>query len=153
MTKTVIEVEGLKELTKRMQAYPVELHKAMSTTTSAALLVLWENVPPYPPAPANSTYDRTGTLGRTLGSGTGGGVAGEPDIFTVKPLGKTDYEGKFGTRLDYAEHVIGDGTQAKVHQGVWWTMRTIAEKAAGKIGRLVDTLGEKMAAFLEGKGL
>lgn len=150
---TVIEVTGLDELIERMQRYPVEMHKAQALTTSAALIVLWENVPPYPKQPGEgSEYQRTGTLGRTLGSGEAGGTVGNPDIFTVKPIGSRGYEGKFGTRLSYAQYVIGDTTQA-AHMGYWWQMKDIAAKSAAKIGRLFNELGEKMARFLEGRGL
>jgi hypothetical protein len=135
-----------------MKQYPLEMHKAQALTVSAALITLWENVPPYPRAPQSSEYVRTGTLGRTLGSSEGGGNAGEPDIFNVKPLGANGYEGKFGTRLEYAQYVIGDTTQA-AHLGYWWQMKDIANKSAEKIGRLFNELGEKMARFLEGKGV
>jgi hypothetical protein len=156
----LIEVKGLNELMARMQKYPVELHKGMSLTVSSSLLVLWENVPPYPPPPEDSQYARTGTLGKSLGSDISGGAGSEPDIYSVRPLGATGYEGKFGSRLSYASYVIGDayklgadnnGTQARQHQGRWWTMKTIATKSAEKINRLWNQLGEKMARFLEGK--
>lgn len=150
MTETVIEVKGLKELLARMQKYPVESAKAQALTMSAALITLWENVPPYPPAPPSSAYDRTGTLGKTLGVGESGGVSGNPDIYTVKPLGG-GFEGRFGTKLSYAEYVIGDDTQAAVHQGRWWTMQVVANKASEKIVRLFNTLAEKLARFLDGK--
>ena len=148
---TQIEVKGLQPLIARMQKYPKELQKVMEITTKAALLVFWENVPPYPEKTERGSYDRTGTLGRSLGVGEGGGKAGEPSIFTVKPIGTSGYEGKFGTNLGYAPYVIGDGTQAKVHQGRWWTMKTIAEKSAAKIAKVFNTAGEKLAAFLAGK--
>src|SRR5689334_22027280 len=106
---------GLTELIARMQAYPEKLAQAMRTTMDASLLVLWESVPPYPPQPDNSAYERTGTLGRTLGSGSGGGAGStEPEIYEVKAVGSAGgYEGHFGTNLDYAPYVIGDDTQAK----------------------------------------
>ncbi len=147
---SLIEIHGLTELIDRMKRYPVELHKSLATTMSAALIALWEAVPPYPAQPANSTYDRTGTLGKSLGSDIGGGSTGEPDIFTVRPLGSMDYEGRFGSRLDYAEYVIGEGQSAS--NSHWWKLSSVAKKAAEKINRLWQTLGDKLAAFLEGKG-
>jgi hypothetical protein len=146
----LVEVRGLEELLTRMKRYPLEMHKALATTMSAALIAVWEAVPPYPPPPADSTYVRTGTLGKSLGSGLSGGSAGEPDIFTVRPVGSMDYEGKFGTRLEYAEFVIGENQAAS--NSHWWNIRTVAGRAAEKIGKLFNTLGEKLAAFLEGKG-
>lgn len=147
----LIEVKGLDELIARMKAYPAELKRSLGITVTSALIVLWENVPPYPAPPPDSTYERTGTLGRSLGSGEGGGSLGDPEVFSVRALG-SGFEGKFGTNLDYAPYVIGDGTQAQAHQGRWYTIRTISEKSAEKITRLFDTLGEKLAKFLEGKG-
>lgn len=146
----LIETKGLDELIDRMKRYPAELHKALSLTMSSALIALWESVPPYPPPPEDSTYKRTGTLGKSLGADVGGGSLGEPDIFTVKPLGD-GYVGTFGSNLDYAPQVIGDTTQSP-RMSHWWTIKVISERAAEKIGRLFNALGEKLAQFLEGKG-
>jgi hypothetical protein len=146
-----IEIRGLKELIERMQKYPRELQQSVGVTMDAAMLALHENVPPYPPPPGDSSYDRTGTLGRTLGSSEGGGRSGTPDVYEVREMGST-WEGHFGTNLDYAPHVIGDDTQAWMHQGRWWTIKTVADKATDKINRMFGTLAEKLAKFLEGKG-
>lgn len=147
---SVIEVRGLKELQERMKRYPEKLKAAMEATTEAALYVLWEKVPSYPPPPETSTYVRTGTLGRTLGSDAGGGkTSGEPDVFEVRDMSGT-VEGHFGTNLEYAPYVIGDETQAG-QNAHWWTMNKVAEAAAEKIKSLFATLAEKLAAFLEGK--
>lgn len=150
MARSLIEVIGLNELLERMKKYPLEMVKGIALTMSASLITLWENVPPYPPPPPNSKYDRTGTLGRSLGSNEGGGVGEEPSVFTIRKLG-SGFEGRFGTNLDYAPYVIGDDTQAEIHSGRWWNLRFVANKASEKINRLWQTLGDKMAAFLEGK--
>lgn len=149
MTTPIIEVRGLRELIKRMQAFPQQMEAAAKTTMDAALLTLWENVPEYPDPPQNSTYRRTGTLGRTLGSSEAGGKGGKPDVYLTRKLGGGNIEGRFGTKLEYAPYVIGDDTQADVHKGRWWTMKTIAENASEKIERLFNTLADKLAAFLE----
>ena len=148
MTDSPIEIRGLDEIIKRMKAYPQKLTDSVRVTMTAALLALWENVPPYAPEPEDSTYVRTGTLGRTLGSGMEGGQAGQPDVFYVREMG-SEWEAHFGTNLEYAPYVIGDDTQAAVHQGRWWTIRTVAEKASAKIDSLFETLVNKLAAFLE----
>jgi hypothetical protein len=148
---SAIEIRGLKELIERMQKYPRELKESVGVTMDAAMLALHENVPPYAAEPDASTYDRTATLGRTLGSSEGGGRSGTPDVYEVREMGST-WEGHFGTNLDYAPHVIGDDDQAWMHQGRWWIMKAIADKATDKINRMFETLAEKLAKFLEGKG-
>lgn len=146
-----VEIKGLKELIDSMRRYPLELAKTTTVAMAASLNTLWENVPPYPRPPEGSKYRRTGTLGRTLGSGQAGGTSGEPDIYTVKQLGAGNVQGVFGTSLDYSSYVIGDTQQAAVHQGRWWTMKTIAEKSAEKINKIWQSVGDKLAAFLERK--
>lgn len=148
---TQIEVRGLKELQARMKQFPEQLNAAQEKTMEASLLTLWENVPPYPRISFNSSYRRTGTLGRSLGSSEGGGKGGKPSIYETKKLG-SGYEGRFGTDLSYAQYVIGDTTQA-AHMGYWWQMKDIAAKAETKIVRLWQTLADKLAKFLDGKGL
>src|SRR5512139_2858170 len=146
-----IEIKGLDELIRRMQQYPDKLKRSMELTMKAAMLALWENVPPYPPEPENSTYTRQGILGKTLGSSMAGGKgSNEPDIYEVKPMG-SGYEGRFGTKLEYAPFVIGDETQSR-RMSHWWKIGSIATRAAGKIESLFKTLGDNLASFLDGKG-
>lgn len=148
-----IEVKGLTELIDRMKAFPLELARVGALAMSASLNVLWENVPPYPPPPDGSRYVRTGTLGKSLGSSPSGGASGgSPSIYKVQKLGDGGFEGTFGTNLSYAEHVISDTNQAAVHAGRWWTIKTIAEKAAAKIESVWQAVAVKLAAFLEKKG-
>ena len=149
---TGITVKGLDELLAKMRAFPDKLNAAIKSKMDDALLVLWENVPAYPPEPEDSSYTRTGTLGRTLGSSEGGGKGGAyPDIYEVHPLGSASgYEGRFGTNLDYAPYVVDPEEQAAVHRGRWWTMTTIAEKAHDKIVAVFQGLADEIRKFLEG---
>lgn len=147
----IATIEGLDPLIKQMEAYPVELTKTVAIGMSASLNTYWENVPPYPAPPANSKYRRTGTLGKSLGSGMGGGAVGEPSIYRIKKLGAGNFEGAFGSNLEYAPYVIGDTAQAEVHQGRWWTMETIAKKANDKVMDIWSMVMEKLARFLERK--
>jgi hypothetical protein len=147
-----IEVEGLKELLARMTAYPMELVKVGAVAMSASLNTLWEKVPPYPQQDGMSNYRRTGLLGRSLGSSMQGGASGgSPSVYNIKQLGEGNFEGVFGTNLDYAEFVIGEN-QAGMHSSNWWNIKTIAERAADKIERIWQTVGDKLAAFLDKKG-
>lgn len=137
------------DLIRRMGNYPHRLDQAMKKTTEAGLLVVWEHVPSYPDRPG-SRYERTGQLGRSLGVGQNGGTLGVPDIFTVKKHGSTEWHGDFGSNLDYAQDVVGEFGQKPIHKGIWWTMKTIAKRAAAKVIRLYENTSEEMVKFLEG---
>jgi len=153
MANNIISVEqrGMKEILTAMQHFPKELKKVSQIGMNASMLVLWENVPSYPSQPEGSTYDRTGTLGRTLGSSESGGKGGgKPDVYTVKSLGAmSGYEGNFGTNLNYAEYVIGEG-QAK-QNAHWWHLTDIIPKAEPKITKIWEGIMQKLAAFLNAK--
>lgn len=148
-----VRITGLKELRRRFRRFPKVYRREVKATLNAGLGVLWENVPPYPPQPQGSTYKRTGTLGRSLGSDMGGGkTQGQPDIFEVRKQGPNMDVGKFGTRTEYAPYVIGDKQQAQ-QNAHWWTISTIADNAKGKILRLFKDMARDLARFLEGRGL
>jgi len=153
MTTPLIEIKGDKEILSRMARFPRELEASEKVTMDASLTTLWENVPPYPAPPANSSYTRTGTHGRKLGSGYEGGKAGgKPSIFESKKIGG-GFEGRFGTNNEYSQYVIGDDTQAQVHQGRWYKIGDIAKKSEAKIIKLWEIMADKLAKFLDGKGL
>ncbi len=150
MPNPIIDIDD-HGLQKRMAAYPQKLAQVMPIGMDASLLILWENVPPYAPEPPNSTYTRQGILGKSLGSSMSGGKSGgQPSIFTSRKIG-SGYEGRFGTNLGYAEYVIGEGTQAEIHEGRWWTIKKIADESRQKITDLWDGIMDKLAAFLDGK--
>ena len=139
---TEIEIQGLKELEGKLSKAPGDVNQAMHNAMGQSLLTLWENVPPYPPKPPESTYRRTLTLGGSLGSSAGGGAGGgKPSVYTIKGSG-TNIQGRFGTNLTYARYVIDPQRQAYMHrpgykgrQG-WWTMDTIKQRAEEKIKSL-----------------
>ena len=148
----VAEIKGLKELLTSMRRYPVELAKSVAVNMAASLNVFWESMPAYPPEPPNSTYTRRGTLGKSFGSGMSGGAVGSPSIYRIRQLGAGNFEGQFGSNLEYAPFVVGDTTQAQIHAGRWWQMKDVATMATEKVKRLWQSLADKLAAFLEGKG-
>ncbi len=153
MAEPSIEVRGLTELINRMRQFPDKLQQILKLGMDASLLALWEKVPPYPAPPQDSTYRRTGTLGRTLGSSESGGRSGgTPEIYETRKLGATGMEGQFGTNLEYAPHVIGEQSQAS-HMSHWWKMGKIVADAKAKIQTVWKGIAEKLAAFLDGRGL
>jgi hypothetical protein len=147
--KVEVTSPDLDKLIARLDAYPGKLDEGMKTAMGTTLLVMTESIPGYPPEPATSTYDRTGTLGKTLGSSMEGGKSGEPDVYEVKALG-TVFEGHFGSNLEYAPYVVGDDTQA-AHMKHWWTLSKVAEKALDKITRVWQALADAMVKFVEGR--
>ena len=145
-----IEVIGLKKLRRRMRQFPEKYNQAVKLPLKASLLKIWENVPAYPKY--KSPYERTGTLGRSLGSGEAGGkVQGQPDIFEIFEQGGNIDGAEFGTRLGYAPHVIGE--QQARHMDHWWDIKGLAKKSKPEIIKLFKTMAKTLARFLEGKGL
>lgn len=138
------------DLFRRMRAYPVKLKAETDKTANQALYHVWGSVPSYPAPPPGSTYIRTGTLGRSLGVSSGGQPMGKPDVMKVTHLGGGYTEARLGTRLTYAPHVIGTGTQAR-HMRHWWTMATVAERARKGVIRLYEAMADRMADFLVGR--
>lgn len=141
------------DLLQRMSAYPDKLDGVMKTVGEAALVVIHENVPAYPPQKKDSTYIRTGLLGRSMGAAQSGGIIGEPDVYLLKKVGD-GYEGEFGSNVTYAPQVIGEQSQKPLFkERGWWTTKTIADKATAKVNQLYETAANKMAAWLNGLGL
>lgn len=139
-----IQVEGVEEIRKRMSDYPKKFDEVIGKTLDTSLLTIHQEVPPYPVY--QSSYRRTGTLGRTL-------TPGQNNNINERKIGPQMFEATFGTRLNYAPYVIGEQTQAG-HMKHWWTLDgTVLRKAAPKIERLFQIAVERMAKWLEGKGL
>lgn len=138
------------DLLQRMSKYPAQLDGVMRKTMEASILHLQASVPGYPPPPPNSNYRRTGQLGRSLGVAQEGGTIGPPSIKAIRKVGP-GYEGIFGTNLNYAPDVIGEGTQKAVHAGRWWTMKTVADRAREGVVKLYQVAADRMAAWLDGR--
>jgi hypothetical protein len=143
----MIEISGIDEIIKKFNAAPEKFKTMALDGMSDSLDVIHEAVQPYPAPPSGSKYVRTGRLGASMGSSMGGGVSGAPNIETIK-IGSNYIEGKFGSSLSYAEYVIGDGTQAEVHQGRWWTVATLAGRAASKVISIWQRLTDRWAEWI-----
>ena len=155
MSDVNITIEGLDQLQIRMRAWPSKFNAIIKKTLDASLLAIWQRVGElgYPQPPPNSTYKRTGTLGRTLGTSDHGGMSGKPDVYKVKSSGSGMQSASFGTRLKYARYVIGDKSkeQATVHAGRWWTLPDVAEQMTDRIKGLFEIAAKTMARFLDGR--
>lgn len=138
------------DLLRRFQTYPTQFSGVMRKTMEASLLHVQSSTPGYPRPRPNQTYIRTGTLGRTLGVSQSGGPMGKAQINTVRKLGAA-YQGEYGTNLSYAPRVIGEGTQGKAFVGRWWTMKTVASRAAKGVIRLHGLAVEELARWIDGR--
>ena len=132
MTNIEIDIRGLDRAIEKLKKFPGALQSVWKDRMEMSLLELWSAVRPYPPKPPTSKYKRTGTLGRSIGSGMAGGKADKPTVYSIKGSG-TDMQGHFGTNLSYAKYVIDPERQAYMHQGRWWTMESIKKDAMPKI--------------------
>lgn len=146
MPNTTIEVEGLQELINKLDEIPKEVELAMQKTMQVSLLTLQNNTAEmgYPPQRANMVrpYKRTNVLAKSLGM-----TGGKPTVYSIKGSG-VSLEGRYGTDLSYAKYVIGDNTQAYMHQGWWWTMNVVKERAKEKIVSLWNTTITKIKTKL-----
>jgi len=145
-----IEVRGLKELHSRFKEFPLKYTAALTKTLQASLLILQGSAPKYPRPPTGSTYRRTGTLGRSLGTSMSGSKTSKPDIFKITKGGVIQ-EGHYGTRLGYAPHVIGDAASQQARRMKhWWTVpQTVLAKALPKINAAFEKLAVALAAYLD----
>jgi len=141
-----IKITGLDKIYLLFADMPNKLRKFMRTGMEQSLLVLHENVPPYPPAPATSSYIRTGMLGHSLGSGIAGGKVGTPTVYSIRS-NDAQTVGQFGTNLSYAKYVIDPEEQAYMHKygfknrsSFWWTMNTIKVKSEKKVMQVWERL-------------
>jgi hypothetical protein len=167
-----IEVKGLAEVIRRFERFPEQRRKVIRRLAEAVLLKIWESVPSYPPQKpvsgnrvsfktrageqvgwGETAYDRTGQLGRSLGSSEVGGKSGEPDIYEIKENGGFT-TARFGTNLEYAEHVIGDREDGQArHMKHWWTIpQTLRNIATMRIDILLRAVADDLAAWLNAKG-
>ena len=142
-----IRIEGIEELRRKFERFPRQFQSALKTTLRASLDVLTESVPPYPPQGADVHYVRTGTLGRSIGSGQQGGRGGQPEIYDVQVGAKMSHA-TWGTRLEYAPHVIGESQTRGAKKRGWYTIKVIAQKATQKIQQLFATFAEELAQWL-----
>ena len=98
-----------------------------------AVLYTISQTPGYPSPPAGSRYQRTGTLGRSL---TGLQGSAPMALSRVEPHGSV-VEGYYGTNVTYGPFVVDEKRQAKVHQGRWFTLQGVVQKARPGIVRIL----------------
>jgi hypothetical protein len=143
-----LRYDDLDKLLRRWQVMPAKVAKAIGFTMRAALDVIHSEVPSYPER-LSSSYERTGTLGRSLGVSMGGSPMGKPDIHEIRRSSR-GYRAKFGTRLEYGPHVIGSRAfqQIQPFKRYWWTLPdTVAKRAEPRLQKLVEKLADSIAKW------
>ena len=149
MPAPLIEVQFTpKDLPARFERYPKQLDREASKTMRESIEILHNSVPQYVPERPGQRYKRTGDLGASLGVGMSGRPIGTPDIFTARRIGDNSYVGVFGSLIRYGPLVIGEGTQAFMHVGRWWTIRTVRDRASNKITKAWLAMSERLVSFL-----
>lgn len=125
---STVEVRGLDALLAKLAAVadPDLPRRGMER----AVRYTHGTVPPYPAPPPNSTYRRTGLLGRSITT-------------EVRSLG-AETVGVIGSNTIYAPDVISDeptpdgrGPQARIHRGRWWTLQGVIRKARPEIVAII----------------
>lgn len=134
------------DLLRRLNGYSKQAEDELYKASWKSFYHIAGSVPSYPEY--QSSYKRTGTLGRSLT------IGGPMNIKEVKKLGG-GVEARFGTRVNYAVWVIGDppGKSQAKHMRHWWTMATVRKEAEKGIIRIFDQAMERIANWIEGQGL
>ena len=108
---------------------PKYLERALKQGIEESAGVLLEDMKVYPPPPPNSTYVRTGKLGRGWGKKFEGNRRAE-----VRNVG-----------VSYAKYVQDYDMQAAIHRGRWQTTEMIARKRANDIKQIIVKALERWA--------
>jgi len=121
--RVTITIKGLDSLTKKLDR--LDKGDYLRPVATAGANLLRNEMRRYPPAPPQSTYRRTGTLGKSwtqtiMRGGRGGGFVAQ-----------------IGTRLNYAPYVQDRDRQAAVHRGRWQTVQSVAEAKREEVVRFV----------------
>ena len=135
------KIRGLEALIKKLNRLSApELTSEMRKTTEKAVHYVHGKVPPYPAAPAGSTYKRTGTLGRSINT-------------KVKTMG-SDVIGTIGSPTPYAPWVISDkpvpgkgGPQTRTHTATgWYTLQAVVRKAQDAVNKIFEDMMRRLTS-------
>lgn len=119
----VSAIRGLQELIKKFERLNERMWE-MPRVAQDAEKYLRSQVPPYPPPPPNSTYHRTGDLGRSIHT-------------EVQKLG-AQVVTSLSVGVDYGPWVVDERRQARVHRGRWWTLQEVLRKSRDGVVRLYE---------------
>lgn len=117
---TIIDRNDLFGKMQFLKGFP----RSLKEPTVASTKLLKERMQFYPPPPPNSSYIRTGNLGRSWKRRT---------ILNSRTLGKV-----FSDHPDYNKFVQGGSTQAGIHRGRWQTDDSVASESENEILTIYD---------------
>lgn len=122
-----VEIRGLDDMKQRFKVIDENIRPELKRATEEVVHGVHQRVPDYP-VRFGSHYVRTGNLGRSIHG-------------KVEPLAR-GFVGKIGSDpaiAPYAPDVISDepvgdrGPQARIHQGIWWTLQGVVRGARSYI--------------------
>jgi hypothetical protein len=142
-----VEIKNADEVIRYLtQATPRELREALGEAFRDALIYIHAHIPPYPPPRPGQKY-RRGLDPRSERLG---------QSYTTRVEQKkegTEFttHGYLGTAVSYAPWVVSKtkvatgGPQAWMHQGRWYTLQDVVEKAAPNLAQVIlKTLKSKI---------
>jgi hypothetical protein len=132
--------KDLAALQMRLAEMPEIAEGRVGDAMEAGLLHLAGAAADYPPAPAESTYRRTGTLGR-LWTQARPVVAGVQGALV---------QGRIGNRTPYGPYVQDPAQQAWFHRGRWQTTEDVVRDEAGAVEQLLAQAGAEIVRDLAG---
>jgi hypothetical protein len=106
------DVEGLAVILARLEQGDARVRRYVGIAMHSSLEHLRGKVAKYPPPPPQSTYRRTGTLGRK---------------WAVKVKMAPDVVGYLGNNTPYAGYVQDRARQAWMHVGRWPTVQDVVD--------------------------
>jgi len=129
-----VEVKGLEQLQRKFnmsnQVVKREAHDAMESSVA----VVHDRAGTYPTAPPNSSYVRTGTLGRTF----------EHKVHVMA----RGVKGLVRNPTPYGPYVKGPTAQAWMHKGRWPTLKDDVEAEQSRITGFFEKAMQNLAKFL-----
>jgi hypothetical protein len=143
----VIEIVNLAQFQRQLERLQAALQReadgaALETvgqSVHTALLLLATYAAEYPPAPQNSAYRRTGTLGRLWTTAT-------PQVTVQGHV----FEARISNATPYGPRVQDPEAQIAVHRGRWQTTEEVVQAHADEVDALVAQAGltivERVAA-------
>ena len=132
----MVRIEGLERLTNSISNLPHLVEDEVEDALEQATSLLEDVASEYPLPPPNSSYRRTGTLGRRWNH-------------TVEKRG-SEIRGIVDNPTKYGPYVMGPADQAEVHKGRWLTTDEILINSADQLNDIFQGAADKITNKLAG---